>query len=84
MSFEDLGERLKRIEIEGMPKPKPITSHELAKKLLAFPDQEITIVKGEGGGYFTEYRLNPGGPWIDLSGKVRMQIERIENGVSAT
>lgn len=83
MIIGDLGDHLKRFEREGIPKVKPITSHELAKQLLLLPDQEITIAKGEGEGYVSEWIVHPGGPWLDHGGRVRMQIERLENGVSA-
>lgn len=84
MGIEELADRLKKLEVNGIPKGKPMTSHELAKRLLALPDQEITIVKGEGDGYVTEYSAHPGGPWLDAFGKVRVAIECLKNGVAAT
>lgn len=57
-----------------------MTSHDLAKRLLAGPDRPILIVKPEGGPYTTEWELHPGGPWLtspDHHGNpVRIAIDR--------
>lgn len=58
--------------------PKPPSSHALAKLLLALPDGPVVVVKGEGGGYVSEWALHPGGPWVSMS-EVRLMIERIEH-----
>jgi hypothetical protein len=77
--IEDLRKRLS--EAEGrLATKKPMTAHDLARKLLELPDQNITVVKGEGDGYISEYEIHPGGAWLDGS-TVRIQIERRANGV---
>ena len=77
--YEELRGRLDAAR--DLPPPTPPTSHELAKKLLALPDRPITVVKGEGGGYVSEWRLHPGDPWLDLT-SVRVQIEKKEASAS--
>lgn len=76
-SLERLEDLLKK-PIKPLP---PLKAHDLARRLLALPDGELVLVKGEGGGYFTEYAVHPGGPWEAFSA-VRLGIQRVENGVA--
>lgn len=77
---------LKRIE-ESLKKPiqtsPPLKAHDLARRLLALPDGDVILVKGEGGGYVSECAVSPGGPWHAF-GSVRLQVQHVENGVAAT
>jgi len=52
-----------------------MTSHELANRLLELEDRPVTIVVAVDGPYTQEKSLHPGGPWEDLGGHIRIQLE---------
>lgn len=85
VSKDELDALRERLDAAAARAPQQLvmTSHDLAKRLLALPDRGITIVKGEGGGYISEHDIHPGGPWLDGS-TIRVQIQRRVNGVEAT
>lgn len=52
-----------------------MTSHELARALLALSDKPVLLIIPQEGGYTADYAPY-GGPWEDPFGSVRIQIEQ--------
>lgn len=49
-------------------------AHELAKKLLALPNDEVVIITAVSGPYTTEKGI-AGFPWSDKMGNIRIQVK---------